>query len=166
MDRPRGCVDAYAQVSPLTSLTRPHDNSTGQHGTNRMCWRSDVTSSWMWRRTGGSWPCLLWWRAVGGPTTKRTQYTRVHSTHVNLNMVAERHTTTATSDATDDQPRTGGRRPKNRPGRTTTSFHSRHDHAKIPSLLQLTTVEDDTDGTSEDYNVDTTTAATVSVHSS
>ena len=103
-------------------------------------------------------------------------------------MVAERHTTTATSDATGHQLQ-NWRATTQEPIRDHGTFHSRHDRDQVrftrnryqeslvaeetrdkyqDSLVaydsrewierKLTTVEDDTDGTDENYNVDTTTA--------
>ena len=47
-------VGSNAHLTPLTCLTRRHDNSTTQHSTNCTSWHSDGASSWTRQDTHGT----------------------------------------------------------------------------------------------------------------
>ena len=156
------CV--YALLCPHSRLTRLHDNVTGQHSNTHRVGALLPSHPGLQQHTGGSWQGHPRFtradhdqKAVGGSTAqhgmrKKSQAPQGVST-------AERHTTTASSDATGDQPK-NWRATIQEPVRHHDSVHSLRSGAGILQLL--TTVEDDTDGTDEDNIIDTATAAKVS----
>ena len=122
----RRCAFCHPLTRVHTTRPRPHSTPPRDSATDRTSWRSDVSSPWMRRHTGGSRqdthgtpvPSLLGRPWVAHPRPRQTPQVSQAQGAVSK-MVAEHsddhdfhHDSPASRRATN--PRTGGRRPKNR----------------------------------------------------